>query len=53
MINNPLKSKLAAGQVVMGSLVTIPSAALTEMMGLAGFDFVVNGSRQFMQEVRP
>jgi 4-hydroxy-2-oxoheptanedioate aldolase len=41
MINNPLKSKLAAGQVVIGSFVTIPSAALTEIMGLAGFDFVV------------
>ena len=39
MINNPLKSKLAAGQVVMGSFVTIPSAALTEIMGLEGFDF--------------
>ena len=41
MINNPLKSKLAAEQVVMGSFVTIPSAALAEIMGLAGFDFVV------------
>jgi 2-keto-3-deoxy-L-rhamnonate aldolase RhmA len=38
MINNPLKSKLVAGEVVIGSFVYIPSAALAEIMGLAGFD---------------
>lgn len=41
MINNALKDKLAAGEVVTGSFVYIPSAALTEVIGLAGFDFVV------------
>ena len=38
---NQIKSKLAAGQVVVGSFVYVPSAELTEIIGLLGFDFVV------------
>jgi 4-hydroxy-2-oxoheptanedioate aldolase len=38
---NELKRKLAAGQTVVGSFVYVPSAKLTEIIGLLGFDFVV------------
>jgi 4-hydroxy-2-oxoheptanedioate aldolase len=38
---NQVKSKLAAGEVVVGSFVYVPSAELTEIIGLLGFDFVV------------
>jgi 4-hydroxy-2-oxoheptanedioate aldolase len=38
---NELKLKLAAGRTVIGSFVYVPSAKLTEIVGLAGFDFVV------------
>ena len=41
MITNNVKSKLADGQLVIGSFVYIPSAKLTEIVGLTGFDFVV------------
>ena len=41
MINNPLKNNLASGQLVVGSFVYIPSAKLTEIVGLIGFDFIV------------
>jgi len=41
MIINELKRKLAGGQVVVGSFVYIPSAKLTEIVGLTGYDFVV------------
>ena len=38
---NATKKKLADGQLVIGSFVYVPSARLTEMVGLLGFDFVV------------
>jgi 4-hydroxy-2-oxoheptanedioate aldolase len=38
---NTLKQKLAAGEVVCGSFLYIPSAKLTEIVGLVGFDFIV------------
>jgi 4-hydroxy-2-oxoheptanedioate aldolase len=38
---NLVKQKLAAGQLVVGSFVYVPSARLTEIIGLLGFDFVV------------
>ncbi len=38
---NATKQKLAAGQLVIGSFVYLPSARLTEIVGLLGFDFVV------------
>jgi 4-hydroxy-2-oxoheptanedioate aldolase len=41
MIVNQVKQKLAAGQLVVGSFVYVPSAKLTEIIGLIGFDFVV------------
>jgi len=41
MRTNQLKRKLAAGQVVVGSFVYVPSSKLTEIVGLSGFDFVV------------
>jgi 4-hydroxy-2-oxoheptanedioate aldolase len=41
MLINPVKSKLADGQIVVGSFIYVPSAGLTEIVGLLGFDFVV------------
>ena len=41
MLINPVKSKLANGQIVVGSFIYVPSAELTEIVGLLGFDFVV------------
>ncbi len=41
MRENQLKKKLKNGEVVVGSFVYVPSAKLTEIVGLAGFDFVV------------
>jgi len=41
MFANKLKRKLADGQVIVGSFVFIPSAKLTEIISLAGFDYVV------------
>ena len=41
MIANKAKQKLANGQLVVGSFVYVPSAKLTEIVGLIGFDFVV------------
>jgi 4-hydroxy-2-oxoheptanedioate aldolase len=41
MMINPVKAKLARGELVVGSFVFVPSAALTEIIGLIGFDFVV------------
>ncbi len=38
---NQTKQKLADGQLVIGSFVYVPSARLTEIVGLLGFDFVV------------
>ena len=38
---NLVKEKLAAGEVVIGSFVYIPSAKLTEIISLIGLDFVV------------
>lgn len=41
MRTNDLKRKLASGQTVVGSFAYVPSAKLTEIIGLLGFDFVV------------
>lgn len=41
MVVNELKRKLADGQLVVGSFIYIPSAKLTEIIGLIGFDYVV------------
>jgi 4-hydroxy-2-oxoheptanedioate aldolase len=41
MKENLLRRNLAAGQVVVGSFLYVPSAKLTEIIGLAGFEFVV------------
>lgn len=41
MRTNELKRKLAEGKTVVGSFVYVPSAKLTEIIGLCGFDFVV------------
>ena len=38
---NLTKKKLADGELVIGSFVYVPSARLTEIVGLLGFDFVV------------
>lgn len=38
---NQLKRKLKEGDVAVGSFVYIPSSRLTEIVGMAGFDFVV------------
>lgn len=39
--SNPLKQKLAEHGSVIGTFLEVPSPAVVEMMGLAGFDFVV------------
>jgi 4-hydroxy-2-oxoheptanedioate aldolase len=41
MMVNQVKAKLARGELVVGSFVFIPSATLTEIIGLIGFDFVI------------
>lgn len=41
MIDNKVKQKLAGGQLVIGSFVYVPSAKLTEIISLIGFDFAV------------
>lgn len=41
MRENKVKTLLAAGEVVCGAGLTIMSPALVELMGLAGFDFVI------------
>lgn len=38
---NPLKQKMAAGHAVFGLLNSVPSPWLVEMMGYAGYDFVI------------
>ena len=38
---NELKSKMGSGEVVIGSFLYIPSAKLSEIIGIIGFDFVV------------
>ena len=41
MMVNQVKAKLARGELVVGSFVFVPSATLTEIIGLIGFDFIV------------
>src|SRR5689334_17812743 len=41
MKENVLRRKLAEGRTAVGSFLYVPSAKLTEIVGLAGFDFVV------------
>ncbi len=38
---NPLKQKMATGHAVLGLLNSVPSPWLVEMMGYAGYDFVI------------
>lgn len=38
---NPLKPKLAGQDFVLGTFLEIPSPQLVELLGLAGFDFVI------------
>jgi 4-hydroxy-2-oxoheptanedioate aldolase len=38
---NEVKRRLSEGELVIGSLVYVPSAKLTEILGMIGFDFVV------------
>ena len=38
---NSLKRKLASGKTVVGPFMMLPSPSIAEMIGLAGFDFVV------------
>lgn len=38
---NQLKSKLKRGGTVIGSFLYVPSAKLTELVGMCGFDFIV------------
>src|SRR4051794_3013421 len=37
----PLKARLSAGEVPIGALVRMPSEDLIDMLGVAGFDFVI------------
>lgn len=41
MRTNQLRTQLAAGRPVIGSFVYVPSGKFTEIVGLAGYDFVV------------
>ena len=41
MKNNSLKEKLRAGQVVVGTYLFIPSPTIMEILGYAGFDYVI------------
>lgn len=41
MQTNQVKAKLRRGEVVIGSFVYVPSAKLTELVAMAGFDFAV------------
>lgn len=41
MQSNELKKRLDAGAAVIGSFVYVPSAKLTELIALSGFDFLV------------
>jgi len=38
---NQIKAKLERGEAVIGSFLYVPSARLTEIVGLCGFDFIV------------
>ena len=41
MRTNSLKQKLARGRTVVGPFMMLPSPSIAEMVGLAGFDFVI------------
>ena len=41
MFNSAVKRKLEAGETVFGSFVKVDSPAITELFGLAGFDFLI------------
>ena len=38
---NPVKSRIAAGEPAIGSVVSLPEPFVAEMMGAAGFDFII------------
>ncbi|MEK9755405.1 MAG: aldolase/citrate lyase family protein [Rhodospirillaceae bacterium] len=40
-LENPLKTKLAKGEPVFGTMVTMPSVGLTQTLAAAGFDWLV------------
>ncbi len=41
MKKNQIKEKLAAGKPVYGAMVQFPDADLVEMLGYAGFDWIL------------
>ena len=41
MNKNPIKQKLRAGEAVVGTFCNLPSPAAAEMLGIAGFDFII------------
>jgi 4-hydroxy-2-oxoheptanedioate aldolase len=38
---NTVKAKLAAGEVVVGTMVYVPSPKFVEILGWIGFDFIM------------
>src|SRR5438067_1428762 len=53
MRTNTLKSKLAAGQPVVGPLLSFNSPELVEFLGLAGFDFVLIDAEHNLVDLDP
>ena len=41
MKKNPIKEKLRAGEAAVGVFCNLPSPAAAEMLGIAGFDFII------------
>jgi 4-hydroxy-2-oxoheptanedioate aldolase len=41
MRDNPIKAKLEAGETVFGTFVSLPEPGIVEIIGAAGYDFVV------------
>jgi len=41
MRDNPLKQRLDAGEVVFGTFVSLPEPGIVEIIGAAGYDFIV------------
>ena len=41
MNKNPIKEKLRAGEAAVGVFCNLPSPAAAEMLGIAGFDFII------------
>src|SRR2546422_1994388 len=41
MLTNPLKDKIHKGDPVFGTLLPVPSPEVVEILGLAGYDFLM------------